>query len=247
MTSSSDTPVPGSGAAPTAKPESKPAAAKKASLPETTEGLPWTSNHEVKKESNPFTDRDWRMWIYAWSGLLVQLVIIFGGIFSVYQYIQNAKESRLKKTFELLEQWEKPDYQAAQIALRDRLAGLNARYASLLPSDPSPTEIAVYMDRIGLEAMKEDGGTMPLPEFKAHFDRIVFFLNRVATCVQGNQCAADVTNDYFRDFSVSFWNYFGKYSRQMRLAGSTTLSVPLEEFVTGKRPDVSGGLQASKK
>ena len=40
-------------------------------LPETTEGFPWPSSHEIKKESNPFTDRDWRMLIYAWSGLLV--------------------------------------------------------------------------------------------------------------------------------------------------------------------------------
>jgi hypothetical protein len=69
----------------------------------------------------------------------------------------------------------------------------------------------------------------------------------MSTCVLGNQCSRDVTNDYFRDFAFSFWNYFGKYSRQMRFSGSTTFSVPLEEFVTGKRPDLSGGIPASNR
>jgi len=225
----------------------KPAPVKKATLPETTEGLPWQSNHEIKKESNPFTDRDWRMWIYAWSGLIVRLAIIFGGIFSVYQYLELSEEKRMTRTFELLAEWEEPEYQNAQIALRQRLADLNAKYASLMPENASPTERQVFLDRIGLEAMSADGGTLAWPQFKEHFDRIVAFLNRMATCVQGNQCSKDVTDDYFRDFATSFWTYFGKYSRQMRQSGSTTFSVPLEEFVTGKRPELSGGLASTKK
>ena len=222
--------------------------AKKPALPETTEGLPWPSNHEIKKESNPFTDRDWRMWIYAWSGLLVRLAIILGGIFSVYQYLENRRgEAAHQDVRTAGGMGASRNTRPRSSRCASGLSGLNTQYASLLPANPTPTELGVYMDRIGLAAMTGDGGTMPLPEFKAHFDRIVFFLNRVSTCVQGNQCSRDVTNDYFRDFAVSFWNYFGKYSRQMRQAGSTTFSVPLEEFVTGKRPDVSSGLQASKK
>ena len=116
-------------AGPAAATPAQPAASKKVSLPETTEGMPWQSNHEIKKESNPFTDRDWRMWIYAWSGLLVRLAIILGGMFSVYQYLEISEEKRLTKTFELLAEWEKPDYQTAQIALRERLVGLNTRYS----------------------------------------------------------------------------------------------------------------------
>lgn len=217
----------------------KPAPAKKAQLPETTEGMPWPSSHEIKKESNPFTDRDWRMWLYAWSGLIVRFAIILGAVFSIYQYLANAEERRMTRTFELLAEWEKPEYQESQVALRQRLTELNAQYASLLPANPTPTELGVYMDRIGLAAMSDKGGSMPLPEFKVHFDRIVSFLNRVATCVQGGQCSEAVANDYFRDFAVSFWNYFEKYTRQMRAAGSTTFSMPMEEFVTGKRPETS--------
>lgn len=234
---------------PTSEPAAaKPAPAKKAQLPETTEGMPWPSSHEIKKESNPFTDRDWRMWLYAWSGLVVRFAIILGAIFSIYQYMANAEERRMTRTFELLAEWEKPEYQESQVALRKRLSELNAQYASLLQANPSPTELGVYMDRIGLAAMSDKGGSMPLPEFKVHFDRIVSFLNRVATCVQGGQCSETVTNDYFRDFAVSFWNYFEKYTRQMRAAGSTTFSMSLEEFVTGERPETAPApLQPLKK
>lgn len=216
-----------------------PAPAKKTTLPETTEGLPWQSNHEVKKESNPFTERDWRMVVYAWSGLAVRVAILVGGLFSYYQYVETSEEKRMTRTFELLAEWDKPEYQTAQVALRQRITDLNSTYRDLMPSNPSESERAIIMDRIGLAALSENGGTMPLAEFKEHFDRIASFLNRVATCVQANQCSRDVTNDYFRDYAVTFWRYFAKYSRQMRQSGSTTFSVPLEEFVTGKRPSLA--------
>jgi hypothetical protein len=223
------------------------APAKKPTLPETTEGMPWHSSHEIKKESNPFTDRDWRMLVYAWAGLAVRVAVIFAGAFSVYQFLATTEEKRVERTFQLLELWEKPEYQEAQLAVRQRIADLLERYPSQFGDDPSPVELAVYMDRIGLAAMREDGGTMPLAEFRRHFDSLVSFLNRVATCVQANQCSRQVTDDYFRDLSVTFWNYFSKYARQVRAAGSPTFSVPIEEYVTGRRPAVSNSLAVTKR
>jgi hypothetical protein len=205
------------------------APAKKPTLPETTEGMPWHSSHEIKKESNPFTDRDWRMLVYAWAGLAVRVAVIFAGAFSVYQFLATTED------------------QEAQLAVRQRIADLLERYPSQFGDDPSPVELAVYMDRIGLAAMREDGGTMPLAEFRRHFDSLVSFLNRVATCVQANQCSRQVTDDYFRDLSVTFWNYFSKYARQVRAAGSPTFSVPIEEYVTGRRPAVSNSLAVTKR
>lgn len=221
------------------------APAKKAVLPETTDAMPWPSTQEIKKESNPFTDRDWRMFVYAWAGMVVRAIVIFGGVFAVYQYIETSEEKRITKTFELLEIWERPENQEANLAVRQRISDLNARYASLLGKDPSPTELAVYMERVGMEAMSADGGSMPLPEFKKHFDALTFFLTRVATCVQANQCSRQVTDDYFRDISVSFWNYFGRYISQVRAAGSSTFAVPIEEYVTGRRPEVVNPISAT--
>src|SRR3954464_667597 len=88
----------------TAKPsvEPKPPAVKEA-LPETTEGFPWASSHDVKKDSNPFTDRDWRMFIYAWSGMLVRFAVIFTLMFSVYQFLANQEQKRVEQTMSLVE------------------------------------------------------------------------------------------------------------------------------------------------
>lgn len=223
------------------------APARKAILPETTDAMPWPSPQEIKKESNPFTDRDWRMFTYAWAGMIVRAMVIFGVVFTVFQYIETSEEKRINKTFELLEIWERPEYQEANLAVRQRISDLNARYASLLGKDPSPTQLAVYMERVGVEAMSADGGTMPLPEFKKQFDALAFFLTRVATCVQANQCSRQVTDDYFRDLSVSFWSYFSRYVRQVRAAGSTTFAVPIEEYVTGRRPEISDPITAAER
>ncbi len=230
-----------------AQPQAMPAPQPKAVLPETADAMPWPSTQEIKKESNPFTDRDWRMFTYAWTGLAVRVIVILGGLFTVYQYLETSEEKRINKTFELLEIWERPEYQEANLAVRQRISDINARYASLLGKEPTTTELAVYMERVGMEAMTDDGGTMPLPEFKKHFDALTFFLTRVATCVQAKQCSRQVTDDYFRDISVSFWSYFSRYVRQIRAAGSTTFAVPIEEYVTGRRPDISNPISATQR
>lgn len=69
------------------------ATAKKTALVETAEGHPWVSNQEIKKESNPFTERDPRMLMYAWFGLAVRVLVVFGGIFSVVQFLAARERS----------------------------------------------------------------------------------------------------------------------------------------------------------
>jgi len=219
---------------PVAAPAKAPAA--KERLPETTEGFPWPSSHEIKKESNPFTDRDWRMLIYAWSGLLVRFAIIFTLAFSVYQFLANQEQKRVEQTMSLVELWETKDYQQAQRALKDRLAALNAKYDKLLSVNPSPTEEQVFRQRIGIEAMSASGGDMPLADFSENFDRIVYFLNRLSFCVDGGLCSRKVTDAYFHDYAVSFWSYFAGYVDKQRKAGSPTFATAIEAYVRNGQP-----------
>jgi hypothetical protein len=208
----------------------------KEALPETTEGFPWPSSHEIKKESNPFTDRDWRMLVYAWSGMAVRFAIIFTLMFSIYQFLANQEQKRVEQTMSLVELWETKDYQQAQRALKDRLAALNAKYDNLLSANPSPTEEQVFRQRIGIEAMTASGGDMPLADFSDNFDRIVYFLNRLSFCVDGNLCSRKVSDAYFRDYAVSFWSYFAGYVDKQRKAGSPTFALPIETYVGNGSP-----------
>jgi hypothetical protein len=214
------------------------APAAKQTLPETTEGFPWPSSHEIKKESNPFTDRDWRMLVYAWSGMLVRFAIIFTLMFSVYQFLANQEQKRVEQTMSLVELWETKDYQQAQRALKDRLAALNAKYDNLLGANPSPTEEQVFRQRIGIEAMTASGGDMPLADFSENFDRVVYFLNRLSFCVDGDLCSRKVTDAYFRDYAVSFWSYFAGYVDKQRKAGSPTFATAIEAYVRNGAPTV---------
>lgn len=212
------------------------APAGKTALPETTEGFPWPSAHEIKKESNPFTDPDWRMLVYAWSGMAVRLAIIFTLMFSIYQFLANQEQKRVEQTMSLVELWENKDYQQAQRALKDRLTGLNAKYDNLLSANPSPTEEQVFRQRIGIEAMTASGGDMPLADFSENFDRIVYFLNRLSFCVDGDLCSRKVTDAYFRDYAVSFWSYFAGYIDKQRKAGSPTFASAIETYVRNGPP-----------
>ncbi|ESY50523.1 MULTISPECIES: hypothetical protein [unclassified Mesorhizobium] len=213
-----------------------PPAKKPATLPETTEGFPWPSSHEIKKEANPFTDRDWRMLIYAWSGLAVRLAIIFTLAFSVFQFLANQEQKRVEQTMSLVELWESKDFQQAQRALKERLSSLNAKYDNLLSATPSPTEERVFRQRIGIEAMTAGGGTMPIADFNDNFDRIVYFLNRLSICVEGKLCSRDVADAYFRDYAVSFWSYFAGYIEKERKAGSANYAQAIENYVRHGSP-----------
>jgi hypothetical protein len=223
-----------------------PAPAKPKPLPETTEAHPWPSNHEIKKESNPFTDRDWRMLVYAWSGLLVRIIIVLGALFTVYQFLAAREEKRVERSLELVTLWESQPYQQAQRALRQRLAALNTRNVALFQGNPSAAQRAVILGRIGEEALSADGGAMPLADFQQEFDRIVYFLNRLSFCIEGDLCSRAVLDAYFRDYGVSFWSYFSAYVQKQRRAGLPNYAKPLETYVasvTAGEPALPAGGQ----
>lgn len=209
-------------------------------MEETVAALPDRSPHEIKRETNPFTERDWRMLGYAWSGFLLRVLLIVGGIFTVLQYVQTREEQRIERALQMVELWERPDYQSAQRALKIRLDGLNDQYASLLGDDPGAEERQVYHEQVGLAALGEEGGAMPLDEFRDHFDRIVYFLNRVAFCVEGNLCQRDVIDAYFRDFAASFWSYFQGHVQQERQRGAASYAIKIESWLSS--PPSSPGL-----
>jgi hypothetical protein len=182
-------------------------------------------------DGNPFRSRDWRVWSYAWSGFAVRLLIVIGGVFSVLQYLDTREENRVERTLQLIELWEQDEFQAAQRAIGNRLEALNAQFGELLDRNATEQELSVYFDRIGAAAMQPDGGAMPVAEFRDHFDRMLYFLNRMAFCVEGKLCSREVVDTYFGDFAKSFWAYFGGYAREQRSELTPNYAAPLEAYV----------------
>lgn len=204
---------------------------KRNALHESVNSMPLPNTQEVKKEPNPFVDRDWRMFIYAWSGMFVRIALILGAVFSVYQFLAAREEKRVERALELVELWEQPEYQVAQRALKTRIADLNERYAELIGDRPSASEQAAYAERIGIEALSASGGSQSLSEFQEQFDRIIYFFNRVAFCVEGNLCSREVADAYFKDFAVSFWSYFTGYIAVQRKSFAPNYAAPIEQYV----------------
>lgn len=179
---------------------------------------------------NLFVGGDWRVSANAWAGFGLRLLLICGTLFSVFQYLSARQEMRVERTLQLVELWDRQEYQDAQKAVKTRLADLNAKYQDLLGKDPSRVEYSIYYAKIGLEALNPGGGDMPLLEFQDRFDRVVYFLNRVSSCVQGNLCDRDVADDYFKDYAQSFWRYFRGYVEKQRKGGSATYAAAIEKY-----------------
>lgn len=216
---------------PTSTPASSPLKAKVAVEPFTE-----PSPQEIKKESNPFTETDWRMWTYAWTGFLLRLMLVVGASFSVYQYLVQREEKRVERTFALIELWERPEYQDAQKALRQQLMQVHDRLKSQLSATPTQAQLDFYYRKVGSEAMSAASGAAPMADVQASFDRVLYFLNRVSSCTTTNLCSKSVTDEYFRDYARTFWGYFSGYIRSQRRAGSSTLAESLEKYLNADAP-----------
>mgnify|MGYP001201250557 CR=1 FL=1 len=191
-------------------------------------------------DGNPFNESDWRVIWNAWAGFVLRIVLIAAAFFSVMQYLAAREEARVGRTLDLVELWERSEYQDAQDALKKRLTGLNQKYANLLGKNPSDSEVAIFRDRVGQAAMTAEGGDIPVDEFQRHFDRIVYFLNRLSFCVEERLCSRRVADAYFRDFALSFWSYFSGYVAEERKAGSVTYAMPIEQYL-GIQPATKAG------
>lgn len=200
-------------------------------LPETVGALPLHSTLEAKEESNPFTSKDWRMWAYAWTGMVLRVLLVVGAVFSVVQFLQARQESRVARTLQLVELWERPEYQTAQTAIKRRLAALNEQAAGMVTDKTTEAELNVIAAILGNQAMTAEGGTMPLAEFQEQFDRVVYFLSRVGSCVEGNLCDRKVADEFFLDYARSFWRYFGDYIEAERTRGSPKLAAQIETYL----------------
>ncbi len=202
-----------------------PPAKKKTQLPETTEGLPWPSNHEIKKESNPFTDRDWRMWLYAWSGLLVRFTIVLGAVFTIYQFLAAREQTRVQRSLELVELWEKPEYQ--ECAEGAEAAAVRAE-REICRACSAPIR-----RRNGTRGLH--GSHRPRGDDREAAARCRCRSSRSSStgsstsstgCRSASRediCSREVADAYFRDYAASFWQYFAGYIAQAAQgkAGST--------------------------
>lgn len=188
------------------------------------------------KKDTPFTDGDWRIRLDAWAGLFVRIGLVVGAVFSVYQYLAQREEQRVAQTMRMVELWDQGDYQQAQQAIKARLTGLNEKYRSLLGQNPTQKEQSVYRQRIGIQAFTPDGGSKPLADFSADFDKIVYFLNRLSFCVDGGLCSRQMADAYFRDYAASFWSYFAGYIEKQRKTGAPTYALAIEKYVSEGPP-----------
>ena len=76
---------------------------------------------------------------------------------------------------------------------------------------------------------------MPLDEFRDRFDRIVYFLSRLASCVNTKLCDRAVADEFFLDYARSFWRFFSTYIERERKAGTANLAVGIETYLKAPR------------
>ncbi len=202
---------------------------------DTGSGLPLPSTQDPKEEPNPFIASDWRLFVFAWSGFALRILLCIGAIFSAMQFMQSRHEKRVERSLDLVSLWESDNIQNANSAVKRRLGELNLQSASMITPQTTPEQLDIIMGSIGNKAMTPEGGDMPLVEFQDHFDRVVYFLSRVASCVEGNLCDREVADEFFLDYARSFWRYFSGWIEKQRRQGSPNLAVGVENYLKAER------------
>ena len=73
---------------------------KPAKLPDTGTGIPLPNTQEPKEEPNPFKATDWRLFLFAWSGFTLRVLLCVGAVFSAVQFLQSRQDKRVERTLE---------------------------------------------------------------------------------------------------------------------------------------------------
>ena len=208
---------------------------KPAKLPDTGTGIPTPNTQEPKDEPNPFAAKDWRLFLFAWSGFTLRVLLCVGAVFSAAQFLQARQEKRIERTLDLVTLWESEEFQQAQNAVKRRLGDLNRQSESLITPQTTQDQLDIIMSSIGNQAMTDEGGTMPLADFQERFDRVVYFLSRVASCVEGNLCDRAVADEFFLDYARSFWRFFSDWIIKERERRSPNLAITMENYLKAPR------------
>lgn len=202
---------------------------------DTGTSIPVPSTQDPKDEPNPFAARDWRLFLFAWSGFTLRILLCLGAVFSAIQFLQARQEKRIERSLDLVSLWEGDAFQTAQSAIKRRLGDLNRQSAGLITPQTTPQELDIIMTSIGNQAMTAEGGEMPIGEFQDQFDRVVYFLSRVASCVEGNLCDRAVADEFFLDYARSFWRFFSGWIEKERTRGSPNLATGIETYLKADR------------
>jgi hypothetical protein len=202
---------------------------------DTGTGIPTPPTQDPKDEPNPFAARDWRLFLFAWTGFALRVLLCVGAVFSAMQFLQARHEKRVERTLDLVSLWESDEFQKSQSAVKRRVGELNRQSAGLITPQTTPEQLDIIMTSIGNQAMTPEGGEMPLADFQDHFDRVVYFLSRVASCVEGNLCDRGVADEFFLDYTQSFWRFFSDWIEKERRRGSPNLAIGIEAYIKAPR------------
>ena len=98
---------------------------------------------------NIFADGDWRCFGQCLGGLpAARPADHRDPVFSVYQYWRPGQEMRVERTLQLVELWERGEYQEAQKCAEEASCRRSTKNTSdLLGNSPSQTELAVYYEK----------------------------------------------------------------------------------------------------
>ncbi|MGO7323279.1 hypothetical protein ACCS95_31985 [Rhizobium ruizarguesonis] len=144
-------------------------------------------------------------WFMEILSALVRASVVAGVVFTGFQYVASVGREKTQRSFELVDLWESDRIQEADEKLSGRLQQLQDEASALLgqgQNDPGFVQKFVA-ERLLEEAMSDK-------ELANSYNSIVYFLNRVSNCTTSQLCNPDVLNDFFKDYTRQFWDYFSE-------------------------------------
>jgi hypothetical protein len=153
------------------------------------------------------------------SGVTI-LAIIFGGLFSLNEYLERKQENKVARTLDLVDAYSKEDVISAQ-------QDLDWHY------DKNIDAINAALDS---ENFTEDFSAIIIQLIEKHdlsrqVDRLFYFYRTVAICTLASLCDKSTVESYFKHQGVVFFNQYYPYICQRRLvSGDNGIWMTVQEF-----------------
>lgn len=137
----------------------------------------------------------------------VRLSVVAGVLFTGYQYWGSVDREKTQRSFELVDLWESDRIHDADVALSSKLQQLQVAASGMLQQGSSKDEL-IFLRKFVADKFLEEAQTDR--DLAKSYGSIVYFLNRISNCASSGLCNPDVLDDFFKDYAVQFWSYFGE-------------------------------------
>lgn len=156
-----------------------------------------------------------------------KVLVILGGVFTAWQYLEAKQTARIERTFEYVELLSRGEAAPARQAITAELLARQEQLGPILHGTFAPAEAQVLHARLAHFLVHQSRGGRGLA---LELDTLANLFQEITICVARKLCESEVAHAFLDETARNYWSNFKPYFLEQRTL-IPTYAAGLEQFV----------------